>query len=247
MSVYLSRLLLNCLSRQVRSELAHPYEMHRTLVRGFERHLSESDVSGREKCGMLFRADVDEQGHQVIVYVQSILEPDWRCLEGLDGYLFASQGEPGAVYKDISRAYALLQDSQTLSFRLRANPTKRIGRGAGEGMAGKRVGLVREEEQTAWLERKGRTGGFALLSSGQTGGLVESRQPLAVEVRTEGKQTGRKRDHTHAHTMTHLSVLFDGRLRITDAEAFRETLLRGIGSAKAYGFGLLSIAPPGRP
>ena len=27
------------------------------------------------------------------------------------------------------------------------------------------------------------------------------------------------------------------------ADAFRETIARGIGSAKAYGFGLLSIAP----
>ena len=111
-------------------------------------------------------------------------------------------------------------------------------------MTGKRVGLVREEDQIAWLERKGRTGGFALPYAGRAGRVVENRQPLAVEVRTAGKQIGRKRDHTQAHTMTHLSVVFDGLLRITDAEAFRETLLRGIGSAKAYGFGLLSIAPP---
>ena len=43
--------------------------------------------------------------------------------------------------------------------------------------------------------------------------------------------------------MTHLAVRFDGLLRVTDAGDFRETLICGIGPGKAYGFGLLSIAP----
>ena len=33
--LYLSRLILNPRSRQVMSEMAHPYEMHRTLMRAF--------------------------------------------------------------------------------------------------------------------------------------------------------------------------------------------------------------------
>jgi CRISPR system Cascade subunit CasE len=43
--------------------------------------------------------------------------------------------------------------------------------------------------------------------------------------------------------LTFVSVLFEGRLRVTDPGKFRATLERGVGSAKAYGFGLLSIAP----
>jgi CRISPR system Cascade subunit CasE len=39
------------------------------------------------------------------------------------------------------------------------------------------------------------------------------------------------------------NVLFDGRLQVTDAEVFRRTLTQGIGSGKAFGFGLLSVAP----
>jgi hypothetical protein len=31
---------------------------------------------------------------------------------------------------------------------------------------------------------------------------------------------------------------------VTDVEQFRATLAGGIGSGKAYGFGLLTIAPP---
>ncbi len=246
MSIYLSRLLLNPLSRQARSEIAYPYEMHRTLMRGFEKHLNGSEESARAKCGMLFRADVEEQGRRITVYVQSLLKPDWVHLRALDDYLLQSTGVSSATHKDVSEAYAGLHDGQTLAFRLRANPTKRLGKAAGDHLTlrGKRVGLVREEEQIAWLERKGRNGGFLLLGACQDQEAVGTQPLLAVEARREGKQMGRKRDQKQAHTMVHLSVLFDGLLRITDGEAFRETLKRGIGSAKAYGFGLLSIASP---
>jgi len=248
MSVFLSRLVLDPRSRQVRSELAHPYEMHRTLVRGFERHLSDSEISAREKCGMLFRVDPDERNHRVVAYVQSLLEPDWGYLEGLGGYLLESLGMPGATCKDVSEAHARLHDGQTLSFRLRANPTKRLGKGAhATALKGKRIGLVREEDQISWLERKGGDGGFALLRSGSDDSAGDSRGAFAVTVRTEGKHVGRKRNDGQSHTMTHLSVVFDGLLRITDASTFRRTLIHGIGSAKAYGFGLLSIAPPRAP
>lgn len=39
------------------------------------------------------------------------------------------------------------------------------------------------------------------------------------------------------------SVTFEGRLEVTDAEAFTHHLLSGIGPAKAYGCGLLTLAP----
>jgi CRISPR system Cascade subunit CasE len=42
--------------------------------------------------------------------------------------------------------------------------------------------------------------------------------------------------------MTFGDVVFEGRLRVGDAEAFRRALAVGIGSGKAYGFGLLSVA-----
>ena len=35
----------------------------------------------------------------------------------------------------------------------------------------------------------------------------------------------------------------DGELIVTDAEKLRETVANGIGPQKAYGFGLLSLAP----
>jgi CRISPR system Cascade subunit CasE len=39
------------------------------------------------------------------------------------------------------------------------------------------------------------------------------------------------------------SVRYEGILEVTDPDRFRNTLLRGIGPGKAFGFGLLSVAP----
>jgi CRISPR system Cascade subunit CasE len=41
----------------------------------------------------------------------------------------------------------------------------------------------------------------------------------------------------------HSAVEFQGALNVTDPAKFHETFTRGIGSAKAFGFGLLVIAP----
>ena len=42
--------------------------------------------------------------------------------------------------------------------------------------------------------------------------------------------------------MTFGAVIFEGVLQVTDAEKFRESLKTGIGTGKAYGFGLMSVA-----
>ena len=201
--------------------------------------------------GAVFRADVDDRRNRVIVYVQSAIKPDWSFLATSRDYLLTDADPSNPPCKDIMGVYQGLQDGQVLSFRLRANPTKRIAK-VTEGDAelkGKRVGLLREEEQINWLIRKGRErsqgapGGFEILMNEVE---VDNGEPgfvPRVSVRLEGKQRGRKRENGHSHRTTHLAVCFDGLLRITDADAFRKTLAEGIGPAKAYGFGLMSVAP----
>jgi CRISPR system Cascade subunit CasE len=49
------------------------------------------------------------------------------------------------------------------------------------------------------------------------------------------------RDPNGGHRLR--SVLYDGMLEVTDETLFHETLAHGVGPDKAYGFGLLSIAP----
>jgi CRISPR-associated protein Cas6/Cse3/CasE subtype I-E len=47
--------------------------------------------------------------------------------------------------------------------------------------------------------------------------------------------------------VTHVGVRFDGLLTVVDPVRFVQTLETGVGSAKGFGFGLLSIAPPSEP
>lgn len=115
------------------------------------------------------------------------------------------------------REVSLAIDAGTrLAFRLRANPTVKRD--------GKRRGLYTEGEQVAWLQRKGAQHGFQL-----------QRVTPTCESRTQ-------RTRRHDDMVEHLAVRFDGELSVTDASVFVDAVADGIGSAKGFGFGLLSLA-----
>jgi CRISPR system Cascade subunit CasE len=113
-----------------------------------------------------------------------------------------------------------LPTGRKLRFRLRANPTVKRD--------GKRHGLLDDQAQFAWLIRKGQASGF---------------HPMDFTVRRSGNLTSRRSSDDGPSRQTHLAVDYEGILEVTDAEAFTKALAAGIGPAKAFGFGLLSIAP----
>ncbi len=247
--LYLTRLILDLNCRQVRNEIAQPYEMHRTLMHAFEGYTINEDEKAREKFGVLFRADVDDQNGRAVVYVQSVAEPDWSYLDTCKNYLLSEAGISNPAYKNIAPSYRGLRKGQTVAFSLRANPTKRIAKPSkgDDILKGKRVALLREEEQIDWLVRKGDErekgcpGGFEILAKETQAQHDEIIQIAHVNTTLEGKQTGYKTDEKGKHRMTQLTVRYDGLLRITDPDAFRETLIRGIGPAKAFGCGLMLV------
>jgi CRISPR system Cascade subunit CasE len=243
MNLYLSRLLLNSRSRRAMSELLHPYEMHRTLMHAFPDSAGKNSGEAREEFGVLFRAENPKKpGDPARILVQSLVQPDWSFLEHFDGYLDIRSDAP-CEYKDIMPVISKIRQGNRFAFRLRANPTKRIGNKE-DPMKGKRVELFREEDQIQWILRKAKErekdlpGGFDLMIEG---GKTE--KFCSVRVQPEGKMTGRRGGKDGKVTVTHLSVLYEGLLEVTDKEAFVQTVIKGIGSAKAFGFGLLSLAP----
>jgi CRISPR system Cascade subunit CasE len=52
-----------------------------------------------------------------------------------------------------------------------------------------------------------------------------------------------KRFFHYKQQVSFTMVVFEGVIEITDAESFRSTLVQGIGREKAFGCGLLTIAP----
>ncbi|MFN8465495.1 MAG: type I-E CRISPR-associated protein Cas6/Cse3/CasE [Caldilineaceae bacterium] len=222
--MYLSRLILNPRSRQVRSELARPYEMHRTLLRAFPTGKVHTGRTEDDASGLLFRVEEDARTGRLQLLAQSQLPPDWAFLAAGDYLLPALADNPG------TREVALqLHPAQLLAFRLRANPTKRLS--AGKGAKGKRVGIYEEEAQLAWLARKGTQHGFHLLQA-QVSRDGKFKQDQAVQA------------ENGVHDLELLSVQFDGVLQVSDPAALVRSVAAGIGSGKAFGFGLLSLARP---
>lgn len=235
-TLYLSRLWLDGRARAVRRELADCQELHRTLLAAFP-PLPPGESEARARFGLLYRVEAADEDGALPVLVQSRIAPDWSRLP--PGYLRPTwDAAEGYAVKPLDHFHAGLREGMALRFRLRANPTKRISpRNEAERdprWHGKRVELQREEDQLAWLERKGQEGGFRLLAVAANREVPDVRATHGLNVTGKREDTGR---------LTFGSVLFEGRLAITDADSFRQTLGAGIGSGKAYGFGLLSVAP----
>lgn len=228
--MYLSRLLLNPRSREVRRDLADCQDLHRTIMSAFPPG-QDPDSHARERFGLLHRLEVDRRGNRLVLYVQSLEKPDWSHLP--PSYLEDFSDFKNPACKPVGDTYRQLQNGTVLSFRLQANPTRKVDRKNqqdGPRWHGKRVELRREEDQLTWLLRKGEQGGFRLLNA---------------RVQGQDKEQGRRLRRRGAHSLTLATVVFEGHLQITDADRFyHHSLARGIGPGKAYGLGLLSLAPP---
>ena len=97
--------------------------------------------------------------------------------------------------------------------------------------------LARWEPWRKWLDHLGSGHGFR----------VEPAPPLSMEavhtfVRNPGKDGGGS-NQAAPTAKRYNSGLFDGVLVCTDPDRLRDATIEGLGPAKAFGFGLLSLAP----
>lgn len=171
--------------------------------------------NGREASRFLFRVDPGERGPDLLI--QSKVTPDWRRLGLEDRDL---REAPMAKPLVLS-----LEEGMELSFRLLTRPTKRASTGKGNA-PGPRNDLRTDEERLAWLHRKGESSGFRVTTCGltlATFAAVRSNAPLRAK---GGSFTG---------------VRFDGELVVTAPDRLIEAVAQGIGTQKAFGFGLLSL------
>lgn len=225
--MYLTRMQLNAGSGTARREALDCQALHRRLMSAIPRQHREP----RAAAAMLFRMDRDRRTGAMWLYVQSQDALDWTQLP--PHYLV----EGSLDQKGLDGAYAAIRPGMVLAFRLRANPTRKIdtrSSPSGERRNGRRVPLRDEDAALQWLARKGEQAGFAIVQA------TASVEDLRHGTRQEG--SGNKA----SRRLTFASTLFQGYLRVTDADVFRGTLTAGIGTAKAYGFGLLSVAPAPR-
>ncbi len=140
--------------------------------------------------------------------------------------LMQSNTEP-AMYGERANIKAIREydpaivDNRRFRFRVRVNPVKRLATPKGE-KGGPRVPLIREDEIRVWLDRQ--VAGAAVRDS------TINVQP--VQVSRKGKRL-----------MHHQAAQCDGILDVLDSNAFRHKVEAGLGPAKAFGFGLISLVP----
>ncbi len=173
-----------------------------------------------EKQRKLWR--IDWLHGQCCLLVLSPTAPDFS--EMVAKYGFADQ-EPAFESKPYQPLLDRLQAGQTWQFRLKANPVRSLKQ---EESRGKVVAHVTTAQQKEWLQRRSADCGFELT-------------PDTFEV----VHTQWHRFHkARGHLITLRTATFEGSLTIRDADLMRQTLQNGIGRAKAYGCGLLTLAAP---
>lgn len=251
--LHLSRLRLPLQSRETQRLLGDCHAMHRLVMRGFP------DVpasAARQALGVLYRVEERPLAGIADVLVQSRARPLWAFethriqVEGpkpMDGLL--ARMVPGARFR----------------FRLRANPVRRVhelatqmtderpdeARGGAPRRdyvedakwKGKRVELRREEDRLAWLARRGKDAGFRLVTARlEPAGrdVPVARADPSPGMRGERPAGG---GHGRGERLSFGTALFEGMLEVEDPDRLREAIAAGIGPAKAFGCGLLSIAP----
>ncbi|BBG66614.1 CRISPR-associated protein, Cse3 family [Hydrogenimonas sp.] len=102
---------------------------------------------------------------------------------------------------------------ELLTFRLRANPVVTRNK--------KRYGLIRESDQRQWLLRKKIGADWQIQNIIDEGRIIGKREEKSLEFK---------------------SVRYEGYLIVSDPEKLIRSCLEGIGPAKGFGFGLLSLA-----
>lgn len=137
-------------------------------------------------------------------------------------------GLPGGAEetKDYESLLSRIQNGQRWRFRLRANPVRSLAQ-KGDTERGRVSAHVTQEQQKKWLLERAEKNGFAL-------------DAAEFDITHTRWEIFQKYEHAQ-QKVTLRTATFEGILTVTDATAFKKALTGGIGRAKAYGCGLMTV------
>ncbi|MBK8447215.1 MAG: type I-E CRISPR-associated protein Cas6/Cse3/CasE [Micropruina sp.] len=228
--MYLSRVFLNPQRRATREWVASPQKMHAAILYGFAEQSAENRPLWR----------LDRGSHRLELYTVSANQPDHTHLVESGGW----STSPAGVL-DYRAFLDTIEVGRQYRFRLRANTVKSTKAKVGPGERGRVVNVGSREAQEAWLlERCGALGFSIPQDAGDVtseSGEMFARRNLALTARETlrfGKLSADKRLQ-----VTLATAQFDGVLKVEDVALLERALTAGIGRGKAYGCGLLTLAP----
>lgn len=218
--MFLTKMQINPRRRGARILLASPQAMHAAVLAGFP------DARPTDEGRVLWRLDTHGQ-HRVALFIVSPDKPDLTHLVEQAGWPTTCAWETRCYDGLLSS----LRIGQHWQFRLTANPVRA---GKREGWSDtKPLGHVTVKQQEGWLLDRVERLGF------QIAGTTADGQPdLAVIDRSV------RRFDRNGSRITVSTATFEGHLEITDPDLLRRGMTFGIGRAKSYGCGLLTIARP---
>ena len=209
--MYLSRVTLDTSRVETIRALTKPAILHGAIEQSFN----------GEKKRRLWRIDQTDDACYVLVLSEDF--PDFTMLLEQFSNL---RGSDSWKTKSYSSFLERIDTNQTWHFRLCANPVHSV-KEQGSMKRGKLFAHITREHQEKWLLERAPKNGFFL----QRGNFDV--------IRSEWVNFS-KNTEKHKKVSIHMAV-FDGILTVTDANCFRKTLVTGIGRAKAYGCGLLTV------
>jgi CRISPR system Cascade subunit CasE len=234
----LSRIWLNPLRSGGQRLLGSPQRMHAAVLGGFA-ELAPADR-------VLWRLEVTNP-HRPALLVLGPGRPDWTHIVEQAGWPTSDADQVRVA--DYGRILDQVVLGRQFAFKLTANPVQNVRPSAptpgGEPGRYQRVGHRTERHQRQWFLDRTAQWGFVVPSIPTPGtalGLdANADVDHAMRVTRRDRLSFTKGDSTRRVVIQ--TATFEGRLEVTNPDALRSALLRGIGPAKGYGCGLLTLAP----
>lgn len=216
MNSYLTRIAINPRRRASRRVMSSPHYMHGAVNACYPQDARPTRL--------LWRVDHTESAFYL--YLVGDVRPDPAGFVEEHGWEVPNSWQT----RDYMPILAGVKEGGQYGFRLAANPVRNIS-GSNEVKAarGKRLAHVTVTQQLGWFLERVHRWGFSVgdrLSPSVR--IVERR---ALQFRRQERR------------VTIGMAVFEGFLTVTDADVLRERMLGGVGPAKAYGCGLLTLAP----
>lgn len=218
--MYLSRISLNRRRRGAMKLLGNRHAMHAAVMSSFPPGTETQADEGR----VLWRIDQHDDSVELL-----IASPSKPCLVHI-GEQAGWTTENTWATRDYSLLLDKLRSGDEYVFRVVANPSHTVTSDTGRKQV---VGHVTNQHQRRWFLDKADKHGFAVIPS--------KADPDDVELLLRERDTTVFRRGSGRVTL--VTAAFEGRLRVTDPEQLRYSLAHGIGRAKGYGCGLMTLLP----
>ncbi|MEU8124937.1 type I-E CRISPR-associated protein Cas6/Cse3/CasE [Spirillospora sp. NPDC049024] len=227
--MYLTRFRINTQRIGARKLLSSPQVLHAAVMSSFAELPSPESDAPR----VLWRIDRAGQS-QTHLCVVSPYKPDLTHLVEQAGWPTTARWETYDYGPFLDR----LKAGDRWAFRLTANPVHSVRNK--DGVPTKTTAHITPRHQMRWLMQRQESGGFAVVRKPSARDHQDEMDQHELLVHNRREFAFKKKGSTKPVTL--VTVTYDGRLEVTDPDAFRRTLTHGLGRAKAYGCGLMTLA-----